>query len=289
MVVHLGVPVKSALRIQDFPYGKVGGDPLWLFPETVGPQCCGRPPKFLLQLYVALAEVPHAFHRYLYVFLCQTCRRPVVTRQQLPEENALYSSKPPAFEETDEPDTDDLLAMLEGTKAPVHKELGLDIVEESAEITEGVEALFSLNLSDKQAVSLFDDDFLSGLVEQHEDEEDFEDSDDEDLDEVIGKYHRIERDYSFELLSKATRYVPKQVLRYSLGGTPLWYSDLNRPVLSVPPCEGCNSERVYEFQVMPQVLNVVESLADFGSVYVFSCPQSCSEGGFEAAVVQESL
>jgi hypothetical protein len=37
------------------------------------------------------------------------------------------------------------------------------------------EAPFSLNLSNKQAISLFEDVFLSGLVEQDEDEVDFED------------------------------------------------------------------------------------------------------------------
>lgn len=242
---------------------------------------------FLLQIYVVLDDLPQAFHRYMFVFQCQVCSRPLVMRQQLPEVNPFYSQEPLAFEEAAEPDTDDLLAMLEGTSVAVVKELGLEIVEESPEITEGVEALFGLNLSDKPSVSLFDDDFLSGQREGTFD--DIEELDEEDLDVVLEKYHKIERDYSFEFLSKAARYTPKQVLRYSLRGFPMWYSDLNRPVLAAPPCEGCHSERVFEFQVMPQVLSLIPSRADFGSIFVFTCPLSCNEGTTEYAVLQESL
>mmetsp|Transcript_34295 Transcript_34295/g.60030 ORF Transcript_34295/g.60030 Transcript_34295/m.60030 type:complete len:291 (+) Transcript_34295:2261-3133(+) len=290
MVVHLGVPFKATQRIQDFPLGKVGGEPLWLLPDTAYPECCTLRPTFLLQLYVVLEDMPHAFHRYLYVFICQACFQPLIIRQQLPEDNPYYSVQPAPFEDDAEPDTDDLLAMLEGTKVTQPKELGLEIVEESSDITEAVQALFTLDVSNKNATALFDDDFLSGLVEEPlDEEEEILGSEEDDFDEVIDKYHRYERDFSFELLKKATRSVQKQVLRYSLRGAPFWYSDLRRPVLAAPPCEGCGSTRVFEFQVMPQVLNFVRSEADFGSLYVFTCPLSCIEGNREFAVKQESL
>ena len=66
---------KQALLRDKFPC-KAGGKPAWLNPEDLPDTdtlVCGRCEKrlsFLLQLYAPLAEFEHAFHRMLYVFVC---------------------------------------------------------------------------------------------------------------------------------------------------------------------------------------------------------------------------
>ena len=57
-----------------FP-SKVGGEPVWLLPERLPTdlRCragCGRPLRYLMQLYCPRAEVPHAYHRSLMLFCC---------------------------------------------------------------------------------------------------------------------------------------------------------------------------------------------------------------------------
>ena len=83
-----------------FP-SKVGGEPVWLLPErlpvhllscTAG---CGRPLRFLLQLYCPRPEVPHAYHRSLMLFCCGgACLRSPggwrAIRCNLPEEVPWY-------------------------------------------------------------------------------------------------------------------------------------------------------------------------------------------------------
>ena len=57
-----------------FP-SKVGGLPVWLHPippHSSTRQCgsCGKPLRFLLQLYCPRPELPQAFHRSLLLFCC---------------------------------------------------------------------------------------------------------------------------------------------------------------------------------------------------------------------------
>lgn len=84
--------------------GKVGGKPVWLNPLTVpSPQAlacseCSHALSFLVQIYCPLDDVPDAFHRSLYVFVCRQsgCSKQgngKVFRAQLPQHNALYSSE----------------------------------------------------------------------------------------------------------------------------------------------------------------------------------------------------
>ncbi|KAL0131936.1 hypothetical protein PUN28_000010 [Cardiocondyla obscurior] len=72
---------------------------------------------------------------------------------------------------------------------------------------------------------------------------------------------------------------PDQILRYDRGGNVLYISSHNQ-IVDVPKCPECNSNRQFEFQIMPQLLNfldlkdVVKSL-DWGILAVFTCKQSC--------------
>lgn len=101
----------------------------------------------------------------------------------------------------------------------------------------------------------------------------------------------------------------------------LWISSRNKPT-SIPRCGRCNSERRFEFQVMPQLLNDLlikrrrmpnsgekspenkeededEDHLDWGTLLVYSCPRSCpveedqdsssSEGPVSSNYVQEFI
>jgi hypothetical protein len=113
-----------------------------------------------------------------------------------------------------------------------------------------------------------------------------------------------------------------QVLRYAYGGKPLWSTHfprqivtckkeiINSPPLYIPVCEICGANRIFEFQLMPALLSLLEKGndgkehgnkfgdsgmgaekrsvtvqdlligvlgegLDFGVVAVWSCPNSC--------------
>ncbi|KAH9504649.1 Programmed cell death protein 2 [Bulinus truncatus] len=76
---------------------------------------------------------------------------------------------------------------------------------------------------------------------------------------------------------------PSQVLRYEQGGIPLWVSSDHQPSSSdIPDCS-CGAQRIFEFQVMPQLLNYlsVDSLEhslDWGTLCIYTCKNSCSIG-----------
>ncbi|KAK7913376.1 hypothetical protein WMY93_013587 [Mugilogobius chulae] len=101
-----------------------------------------------------------------------------------------------------------------------------------------------------------------------------------ELDEMA--LHETEEMKIFQRFKKRIAPEPHQVVRYSRGGLPLWISAEHIPSdEAVPPCS-CGSKRVFEFQVMPQLLNslCVDSTGasiDWGTVAVFTCSRSCSQ------------
>mmetsp|Transcript_3000 Transcript_3000/g.3849 ORF Transcript_3000/g.3849 Transcript_3000/m.3849 type:complete len:284 (-) Transcript_3000:243-1094(-) len=61
---------------------------------------------------------------------------------------------------------------------------------------------------------------------------------------------------TMNFLTRTSR-ASEQILRYARwgGGDPMWITSENRPQLEdIPRCSNCNSERKFEFQVMPQLL-----------------------------------
>lgn len=142
------------------------------------------------------------------------------------------------------------------------------------------------------------------------------------------KYERLKpEEKAFMLFSKRIRRAPEQVCRYAYGGEPLWSIPLppkiegssknqrpkknakgiTAPFPSIPNC-ACGSERVFEFQLLPSLLHVLDvdsarSHSDnendttdltsmggmnWGSIAVYSCPNSCDESREEFLIVQES-
>ncbi|XP_018522531.1 programmed cell death protein 2 [Lates calcarifer] len=85
----------------------------------------------------------------------------------------------------------------------------------------------------------------------------------------------------FQKFKKKIAPEPHQVVRYSRGGSPLWVSSQHIPSdQDIPPCT-CGAKRVFEFQVMPQLLNslCVDSKGasiDWGTVAVYTCSASCN-------------
>ena len=62
------------------------------------------------------------------------------------------------------------------------------------------------------------------------------------------------KDRTFLKFTRVIKRAPKQVVRYSRGGNPLWVSE-NEMAKDVPNCEKCSEPRIFEFQLMPQLLN----------------------------------
>jgi len=74
---------------------------------------------------------------------------------------------------------------------------------------------------------------------------------------------------------------PEQVIRYDLGGEPLWVSQENVPQANDIPSCSCGAKRQFEIQILPQMLNYlgVETTADsldWGTLCVYTCVDNCS-------------
>ncbi|NXS35530.1 PDD2L protein, partial [Pomatostomus ruficeps] len=87
-------------------------------------------------------------------------------------------------------------------------------------------------------------------------------------------------DRTFHKFMKRISVCPEQILRYSWGGQPLF---ITCPPASleqgVPACSNCGSSRVFEFQLMPTLVSMLQSDSDlsveFGTVIVYTCERSC--------------
>nr|SVE70285.1 EOG090X0266 [Daphnia similis]SVE70909.1 EOG090X0266 [Daphnia similis] len=105
--------------------------------------------------------------------------------------------------------------------------------------------------------------------------------DDETLSESLEEsVADVQEDKIFLKFKEKIDSYPDQVLRYGKGETPLWVSDSNAPSM-IPNCEYCGSERRFEFQIMPQVLNylqldnISEGGVDWGTLLIYVCKNNC--------------
>jgi len=77
-------------------------------------------------------------------------------------------------------------------------------------------------------------------------------------------------------------------------GAPLWISSMNKLEGPIPPCDNCGAPRLFEIQIMPQILSyVLQGLKatvsatgpagiegvdlDFGTLAIYTCSKSCIE------------
>ena len=105
--------------------------------------------------------------------------------------------------------------------------------------------------------------------------------------EEISKFaseDEVEMDRNFKRFQKVVKCAPDQVIRYQRLGNPLWIS--TKEVLKeeeIPCCEICGSKRVFEFQIMPQLLsilkldqNIDKQSVDWGVLAIYTCEKSCT-------------
>lgn len=123
-------------------------------------------------------------------------------------------------------------------------------------------------------------------------------------------------DKQFKKFSERVEFAPAQCVRYDFNGQPLFYSAL-RPQdqqLVSSPCKYCGGPRVFELQLMPNVLSILpitehataheqpqqnksmdpKALLDswsvgmeFGSVLVFVCQKDCHLGSIDDVAYME--
>ncbi|GFW32474.1 programmed cell death protein 2 [Trichonephila clavipes] len=99
----------------------------------------------------------------------------------------------------------------------------------------------------------------------------------DELDNLMKK-----NDKAFNKFQKRIKLEPEQVLRYQKGGIPLWVSAEHVPSeKDIPNCS-CGAKRIFEFQVMPQLLNYLSidsgDIVDWGTLAVYTCSKSCEQG-----------
>lgn len=59
----------------------------------------------------------------------------------------------------------------------------------------------------------------------------------------------VPKDKIFNKFTKRIKRHPDQILRYERGGEPLWITDPGDRGTQIPPCQYCNGDRQFEFQV----------------------------------------
>ncbi|XP_043942064.1 programmed cell death protein 2 isoform X4 [Protopterus annectens] len=244
--------VEWRLRSSQFP-SKVGGKPSWLSlcelpgPEELSCELCGQPCVFLLQVYAPVPEKADCFHRTVFVFCCRNV--------------ACYSFN-------------DRRSFKGGSK-----ETGVstflfpenELVVEPEEMQPATDPEREPESSTEPAAQLAVDnitvpDFASNCLDEKELE-------------AMAK-SESEEDKVFQHFKQRIAIEPEQVLRYSRGGSPLWVSAKNVPQQeSIPHCI-CGAERIFEFQVMPQLLNhlnvdTLDTSIDWGTLAVYTCAESC--------------
>ncbi|GAA5795112.1 programmed cell death protein 2 [Helicostylum pulchrum] len=130
-------------------------------------------------------------------------------------------------------------------------------------------------------------------------------------------------DKQFKKFTERVECSPSQCVRYGFSGQPLFYSSLSQQQqqLIASHCKHCNGPRVFEFQLMPNILSIlptteyatreqnVENLSgkaknidtkavldswnvgmEFGTILVFVCQKDCHPGNLEdVAYVEEAI
>jgi pre-rRNA-processing protein TSR4 len=126
------------------------------------------------------------------------------------------------------------------------------------------------------------------------------DDDDDDC-EGLGRLAPREKDLQFRRFRKRVGANPSQIIRFERKGEPLWVQTSKQcSVEQVPQCEHCGADRVFECQLMPQLLYYITKspelvLApsadnpftpdsylnapglDWGTVVLYTCSASCDQ------------
>jgi pre-rRNA-processing protein TSR4 len=132
-------------------------------------------------------------------------------------------------------------------------------------------------------------------------------------------------DKQFKKFTERVEFSPSQCVRYEFNGQPLFYSALrpDQQKLIASPCKHCHGPRVFEFQLMPNILSIlptteyaskdqpaqkssIEGKAkhidaktvldswnvgmEFGTILVFVCQKDCHQGSIEdVSYIEEAV
>lgn len=123
-------------------------------------------------------------------------------------------------------------------------------------------------------------------------------------------------DKQFKKFTERVEFAPSQCVRYQFNGQPLFYSALrsDQQKMIASPCKHCHGPRVFEFQLMPNVLSILPTTEyasrdqsaqkasidgkakhidaktvldswnvgmEFGTILVFVCQKDCHRGSIE--------
>lgn len=108
---------------------------------------------------------------------------------------------------------------------------------------------------------------------------DFQNISESELEKYTSSCEKVYDKY-FRKFRKECDKEPLQIIRYKRSGQVLWISDpeitVKEQLTNVPKCQQCGEERLFEFQIMPQMLNYLkDSNVDWGVIAVYTCPKSC--------------
>lgn len=129
-------------------------------------------------------------------------------------------------------------------------------------------------------------------------------------------------DKQFKKFTERVECAPSQCVRYGFSGQPLFYSSLQpqQQQLITSACKHCNGPRVFEFQLMPNILSILPTTdyatkeqnnnisgkvknidtktvldswnvgMEFGTILVFVCQKDCHPGNLEdVSYVEEAI
>ncbi|KAG7199397.1 hypothetical protein KM043_014028 [Ampulex compressa] len=278
---------------------------------------CHDPCIFLCQVYAPYEEDDNAFHRTIYVFICRNpdcCKSNEngnlkVLRSQLSRVNQYFPAEPPIEEENWRSDigADKWVQTCQvcGISAPNHcskckntnyccrahqvydwkhchkKSCGTNVLEKSTLLFPEYELVIEPEVLEEkdESVEAFEEHEMQKYRQleskgeagslQHEDVQD----------ELLSIANTKDDETFLQFRSRIDEY-PDQVLRYEKGGEILYISSANK-IEHIPRCLHCNSERQYEFQIMPQLLNFLDlkdniKSIDWGILCIFTCKKSCT-------------
>eukprot|EP00047_Mylnosiga_fluctuans_P014515 m.39129 g.39129 ORF g.39129 m.39129 type:complete len:343 (+) comp5546_c0_seq2:107-1135(+) len=306
----------ALLTAPHFP-SKVGGMPAWLdwhgLPAGDRLHCptCSAPMCFLLQLYTGEAyDDPASFHRAVFVFACKkgkchaagTSHGIRVFRSQLPRENEFYSPDPPPESAIVFTPPADLCAVCgcsapsKCARCPVHycsrDHQSLHWPKHKVACGSGSAGELVPFVFPELELIIDEEPVAPSQRTEEERLKDFEetvtklqvDASHEDLDEIESSQ---QNDKIFLRFRERIAPEPSQVLRCQKNGAPLWIGSHVPGPDAIPMCPYCGAARIFEFQIMPQLLshlNLSEDGAsdtlDFGVVAIYTCQRSCHVPGY---------
>ncbi|XP_044729427.1 programmed cell death protein 2 [Chrysoperla carnea] len=315
--VELGFPEdftdEKCSHSRFFP-SKVGGKPSWLAlsdiptPDQIACSDCNNPTIFFAQIYAPIETNDDAFHRTIFVFICKnkscTNQDVKIFRSQLAHLNQFYPSDPPDINE-DNFKIDDLIQLCSvcGGSGPLKcakcKAISYCSKAHQAIDWKKQHKQECTTLSKYNSTLASDEVLFKELEIVMETEEIPDENEEKTEEEKLAEYEQlvkdgkagtlsdvkdeellecakgIEEDKVFEKFKKRIVHYPDQIIRYERNGVPLRISDAQLP--EIPRCEYCNSERQFEFQIVPQILyELKEDSVDFGTLDVYTCSKSCS-------------